>query len=568
MGKFKARYVVIPLICLLGAGAVAGIISVRSSKNVVNVAPVSEIIAEYSYMDDVDSGDKFYGKLQKGSFANVKADRELKIESVNVKKGDTVKKGDVLISYDIHSLEDSVADAELQIKTITNEIQILDNDLSVLRVLQPSENAPEDYVPDDEDEETPDAPDEKEEKKSDTHITDKTVPLAGTGSASDPLIYTAEYTTVIDRSALILFADEESPLTAVVYVMGEDGSQLYSLLVDGSKIDRTDVSDFSVNSGVTLTPDGMISYSGSGVAFVSFLTMGGQSIPEQPSELPEDFEMPENIELPEAPAEDPSAAQNYELSVNDNYKYSAKDIRDMISEKEKEKETLILQKKQAELDVRTAKHKAETGGEVAAIDGKVTFVAKDIYHLSESGAYITVTNDSGMSVTSTIGEFSLNKISEGREVKITNFETGAMCSGTITDISDTPAEAGSLQDQAGGGMESQYSFTVTLSEDLEISEDSEVQISVPTETGGDGFIISGTMVRSEGGRFYVYAVGEDGLLEKRYVTVGSIMYEEYYITDGLTADDFIAFPYGNAAEGMPVNKTDYNTVYFGASLFY
>ncbi len=568
MGKFKARYVVIPMICLLGAGAVAGIISARSSKNVVNVAPVSEIIAEYSYMDDVDAGDKFYGKLQKGSFANVKADRELKIESVNVKKGDTVKKGDVLISYDIHSLEDSVADAELQIKTITNEIQILDNDLSVLRVLQPSENAPEDYVPDDEDEETPDAPDEKEEKKSDTHITDKTVPLAGTGSASDPLIYTAEYTTVIDRSALILFADEESPLTAVVYVMGEDGSQLYSLLVDGSKINRTDVSDFSVNSGVTLTPDGMISYSGSGVAFVSFLTMGGQSMPEQPSELPEDFEMPENIELPEAPAEDPSAAQNYELSVNDNYKYSAKDIRDMISEKEKEKETLILQKKQAELDVRTAKHKAETGGEVAAIDGKVTFVAKDIYHLSESGAYITVTNDSGMSVTSTIGEFSLNKISEGREVKITNFETGAMCSGTITDISDTPAEAGSLQDQAGGGMESQYSFTVTLSEDLEISEDSEVQISVPTETGGDGFIISGTMVRSEGGRFYVYAVGEDGLLEKRYVTVGSIMYEEYYITDGLTADDFIAFPYGNAAEGMPVNKTDYNTVYFGSSLFY
>ena len=52
-------------------------------------------------------------------------------------------------------------------------------------------------------------------------------------------------------------------------------------------------------------------------------------------------------------------------------------------------------------------------------------------------------------------------------------------------------------------------------------------------------------LRTEQGRTYVYVRGADGLLEKRYVTTGKSLWGSYtQILDGLTAEDYLAFPYG------------------------
>ena len=54
--------------------------------------------------------------------------------------------------------------------------------------------------------------------------------------------------------------------------------------------------------------------------------------------------------------------------------------------------------------------------------------------------------------------------------------------------------------------------------------------------------------------------GEDGLLEKRYVTIGPNPYGYgSMITEGLTDDDLIAFPYENGSlrpEGESVREVD------------
>ncbi len=557
MSKFKKRFVVIPLLTLAAAGVIFGVMAIQNSKKSVKVGPVSAAANEASMYGDEAQGDTYYGKLVKGSVANIKTNNELKIENVNVKKGDSVKKGQVLISYDIHSLEDSIADAELQVKTLTNEITIAQNEIDILTRLQPSENAPLDDEEEEDEQATADAPTAPTYEK---RITEKSIPLGGSGSADDPLLYLAGADSVLTKGFLSQLSKASG--AAVVYVCDDEGNQLYAWLIDGSLIDAGSAADFPVNDGVMITPDGMIAFSGSSVDFATFVTTGAQ---QNGAGAMEGY-IPEEIpELPQLPDTDVSS---YELSLNDNYMYSLQQLKDMISEREKQIASLELQKKQAELDIKKTKKLAETGGEISPIDGSVTFVAKDIYHLPESGAYITVANSSGMSVSSSVGEFSRDKVKEGMTAEITNFETGAVTTGTVVELSQDPAEQGSFEDLQGGGMESQYKFTVSLNEDMEIEEDSEVQIKFAREENKDSFPVPIPLVRSEAGRYYMMIANDDNVLEKRYVTVGEVTYGSMEILDGITKEDRFAFPYGKAVEGAPVIDASFEEAYYDFGLFY
>ena len=68
------------------------------------------------------------------------------------------------------------------------------------------------------------------------------------------------------------------------------------------------------------------------------------------------------------------------------------------------------------------------------------------------------------------------------------------------------------------------------------------------------------VVDENGGRHYVLVAGEKGLLEKRYVTIGTNPYGYgSMITEGMSDDDLIAFPYENGnlrQEGESVREVD------------
>ena len=87
-GKFKKRFIVIPLLVLLVGGGAFGAVKLLQRKDTVNVAPVSDAVAETKMYTLDEMGDTYYGKLVKGSVASIKTNPELKIESVKVKKGD------------------------------------------------------------------------------------------------------------------------------------------------------------------------------------------------------------------------------------------------------------------------------------------------------------------------------------------------------------------------------------------------------------------------------------------------------------------------------------------------
>ena len=78
-----------------------------------------------------------------------------------------------------------------------------------------------------------------------------------------------------------------------------------------------------------------------------------------------------------------------------------------------------------------------------------------------------------------------------------------------------------------------------------------------------GIYLENPFLRTEQGKSYVYLRGEDGLLEKRYVTTGRSLWGNYTeILDGLTAEDFVAFPYGKHVKaGAQTLESDISALY-------
>ena len=79
----------------------------------------------------------------------------------------------------------------------------------------------------------------------------------------------------------------------------------------------------------------------------------------------------------------------------------------------------------------------------------------------------------------------------------------------------------------------------------------------------NGIYLENPFIRTEQGRSYVYVRGADGLLEKRYVTTGKSLWGSYTeILEGITPEDFLAFPYGKGLEeGLPTVEADLSELY-------
>ena len=232
---------------------------------------------------------------------------------------------------------------------------------------------------------------------------------------------------------------------------------------------------------------------------------------------------------------------------------------------QKEIEKLELSKRGSEINVKKAKKTLETGAEVSELDGTVTFVAKDTQHLSDSGAYVTVTSSSGMSVASSIGEFSISKIEIGTKMKVTNYNDGSTYSGEITSINDIPSQT----DQSGkeDTTESYYEFVVTINQEFELPEDGSVVMDIDTGEEETMILLDTCFVASESGKYYVMVANRNDEIEKRYVTVDGKYVDLIKVKNGLKSDDRIALAYGKVEEGMKVVEVDSNTLLYGSSFF-
>ena len=98
---------------------------------------------------------------------------------------------------------------------------------------------------------------------------------------------------------------------------------------------------------------------------------------------------------------------------------------------------------------------------------------------------------------------------------------------------------------------SYYPFTVYVDESADLQEGRYVSIMYSSAEAQNGLYLENFMIRTEQGRSYLYVLSADGKLEKRFVTTGKSLWGSYTeILDGLTAEDYLAFPYGkNVRDG-------------------
>lgn len=599
--KFKIRYVIIPLLCVaLVGGGISALVAKKQADSVAEVVSAREV--DYTYMVG-GVGDYYTGKLKQGSILNVKIDSELEIEEVKVKKGDTVKKGDVLLTYNTASLEMNVEEIESNIKRIENEEQIANNQLDVLKRLLPSEDAPNNDdvtdMPESYDVPSMDIVGSDTQFEYEKKITVKSKPISGEGTQDNPFVFNAGENTVVTQEYLNYLsgnafevsskandtdgadndktAKQESGTGtakyALIHIYNENGVMLYSRFIDGSLITANDMTDWVCSSGVTLNEDGSLYFEQSGDSFAKVITYtqgGSLSDFEVDTDMYGDMisgdynyedmlagDMQDSIDMYNSNATD-------EITLDDNYIYSREELKNMIAEKENELERLALSKKQADINLRAAKKRLETGAEIAEISGTVTFVAKDKKHLSDNGAYITITNNNGMSIVCTVGEFSLDEIQVGKIMSISNYDDGNTYSGTVTSISDVPTQDGSMS-YYSDTSQSYYEFIVTVDEEFELTEDRYVDVVPLVDGESEVVCVDSAFVREENGRFYIMVANENDVLEKRYVEIGKKHFGiAVEVKKGLSWDDRIAFPYGNVYEGMPVVDVSYDEIMYGS----
>ena len=259
-----------------------------------------------------------------------------------------------------------------------------------------------------------------------------------------------------------------------------------------------------------------------------------------------------------------------QLNVSiENYKEQIKDLekdRDRVGAASKLQYTIEIQSisvdlKEAELNVKAKETEVKRSEEVLQNAVVISPVTGRIQSISENGTdnygnplpYITIQQAGSYRVKGILGELQRGGIMEGVRLKITSRTDDSQCwYGTVALIDYENPSQGSDYDMYYGNSSdemtasSKYPFYVELesTEGLILGQHVYMELDAgEEETPAGPAVSSAFFCYNEDGTMYVWAESK-GKLEKRGVTVGEYnpMTDTYEILEGLTEEDFIAFP--------------------------
>ena len=224
-----------------------------------------------------------------------------------------------------------------------------------------------------------------------------------------------------------------------------------------------------------------------------------------------------------------------------------KDLAKAIVDKAQEVKEKEVNQRLAKLSLDKKIKELGDGNVYAEFDGTVKAVrnADEAYNNSE--AVIELSGGGGYYVTGTLSEMELGSVKVGDTVSISSWMTGAACEGTIVSIDDYPTTSGNSWGDGNRNV-SYYPFKVFVEEDASLQANDYVDIQYQkagTQEQGNSLYLQSWFIRTDNGKSYVMARGEDGRLEQRWVQTGRDLWGSYtQIRGGLTTDDYLAFPYG------------------------
>ena len=553
----KLKKGIIAAACVVGVcGAVWGGLTIarNAQRGDVNVYAVNEC-AMTDYWGDTSntSGMVTTDKLQK-----IYISQSQTVKKVWVKEGDTVKKGTALVSYDSTLTQATVERAKIDYDRQAENLEVMKNELELLKKAKNKETLQAEYDKLQKELAEEIAKLDKEGGyKPDKPIEEGNLEVKGaTGNSENaPLYYQIKSTTPLNDKTLkdILTAlrrptpdSKTTTVSTYLVLVSRDKDKMGGMPTSrGLLITET----FTPNS--TEQPVEGAPISGTVSISFRFCDLPEYIDPERTYDSDKYKELTRKI----AQIQELLDASMTQLEINKAILEKAQAVKEQEVNLKVAK--LKLDKKLAELG---------DGNVYAEFDGTVKAVRDPDEAYNNSEAVVELSGGGGYYVTGTLSEMDLGSVQVGDSVSISSWMTGAACEGTIVSIDDYPTSNGNNWGDGNSNV-SYYPFKVFVTEDANLQPNDYVDIQYQKDTSaeesGSSLYLQSMFIRTDNGKSYVMARGEDGRLEQRWVQTGRDLWGSYtQIRGGLTIDDYVAFPYGrDVVEGAHTQEATTDQLY-------
>lgn len=571
----KLKRVIITAVCVVGVcGAVWGGLTIarNAQRGDVNVYAVNDF-AMTDYWGDTSntSGMVTTDKLQK-----IYISQSQTVKKVWVKEGDSVKKGTALVSYDSTLTQATVERAKIDYDRQTENLEVMKNELELLKKAKNKETLEAELKKlQDELQAEIDKINNHEGYDPNAKIKkpDKIEVEGSTGNDKDhPLYYQILSGTKLNDATLggILRefgrADPTSNMpeitTYIVLVTRENDKKGGIPSSLGLALTKTFTPDAtSGGSEVTTTAN---ENQGTGQTETPTTPVAGTvSLSFQVCDLADYVDPGRTYNTEEYKKLQRKIAQIQELL---DASMTQLDLNKAILEKAQAVKEQEVNLKVAKLKLDKKLAELGDGNVYAEFDGTVKTVRDPDEAYNNSEAVVELSGGGGYYVTGTLSEMDLGSVQVGDSVSISSWMTGAACEGTIVSIDDYPTSNGNNWGDGNSNV-SYYPFKVFVTEDANLQPNDYVDIQYQKDTSaeesGSSLYLESMFIRTDNGKSYVMARGEDGRLEQRWVQTGRDLWGSYtQIRGGLTIDDYVAFPYGrDVVEGAHTQEATADQLY-------
>ena len=509
----------------------------QSNKKTVEVLPVTDPSVSTTYWGDTTYSS---GMVTSESLQEIYPSSDKVISQIFVEAGQQVKAGDPLIQYDKTKLELDVEGKDIAVKQAGIELDKAQKELKKLQNTTAATPAPP-PPPGGGPPPAPGPPLPPADVPVHSRLDADSKPYQGSGTTEDPYVFLCTEDCVMTREFLLLLlgqAEEEpsqgesseeegliSPFAAIFEVREGDsnyGDLRYSFQLDGSHVeDDTEISQE--------IPSGENTLESVADAF--------RSAPTQPENTPTSGDV------------DGQGGQGNQDNYND-MGYTKEQLDNLIAQQRQKIKDCELKVKQAQLDLEKSKLALNNSTVCSTIDGVVRTLT-DVDTATQSGQpFLVVSGQDQFLIRGSISENYLSDIHVGDSITAMSYENGMTYSATISEISTYPLDSNSGMWYGGGNSNSSnYEFTAIAdnAEGLTNGMYLEITLNIPGSASTDALYLYTAYLREDDGGRYVMKAGLDNRLHKQYLQLGTSIYggQYYEVKDGLTMNDYIAFPYGS-----------------------
>ena len=570
-GKKKLLIAVIAIVLVAAIGAGIWFGTGAGKKEPVNVYPFSYLGMTEYWGDSQES----YGPVSTDKIQTVYISDTQTVTEILVKAGDTVKKGDLLMTFDTTLSDLALERKRLDVEKLKLQLEDAENELVRIRNMKPM--VIPDYSKDD-------SSDENQGTKLDSAYRISQVKQYDGSSKDLSIICWIAGSTAIDDALL-----EEIRLAAEEYqnYNAEKAAEASFAVsqTEGEQPDTPDESDPGDPGDATdptgETPGGetqeptkppYVPFEVNSFYVIFKVTSGdmslGNRITWQGLKVKRtgggefSFQFYDAYGISDHTVTDSEYADTDRPQIDYGSGYTSAQLAQMRADQEKKIKQLEFDVKMAEADYKIMQTEVQDGNVYSQIDGEVVSVLTEEEAKQQMQPIVKVSGGGGYYISGSVSELEKDNLQIGQEVTINDWQSGMVYTGEVTAIGDFPDSDG-YWNGMGNPNTTYYPFTVFVDGSADLQAGYHVSIMYSAGTSQHGIYLEKPFLRTEQGRSYVYVRGEDGLLEKRYVTTGKSLWGSYTeVLSGLSEEDFLAFPYGKEVkEGAPTKESDLSELY-------